>query len=52
MQMEKESRRVLLGKVRLAAEQLAGPSSETVESLLHLVLDPERAHELLLRAPP
>ena len=38
LQMEKESRRVLLSKVRLAAEQLAGPSSETVESLLHLVL--------------
>ena len=36
MQMEKESK--LLSKVRLAAEQLAGPSSETVESLLQLVL--------------
>ena len=41
MEMEKESRLVLLGKVRLACEQLAAPSSETVESLLRLVLGGE-----------
>ena len=38
MEMEKESRLVLLSKVRLACEQLAAPASETVESLLRLVL--------------
>ena len=38
MEVEKESRLMLLRKVRLACEQLAAPSSETVESLLRLVL--------------